>query len=1242
MGRSNRKQKAIFAEMRDRTLWLEGLLPTEQAPESCKKHLAALNQAKVKVHAVVPSNTVEMSAQVIASAENPPKFESAVDWCKRHLAALNQNKGEVHAVTLSNAGAGRPAINVQSIKKQVRYLQCSEWGHEVSKCPLSQASTKQRYKKPALNVKSEQMGAVAHSNAYDVRSVDRKTKILPTESPGKFKATLLHGERSLCVSESQQHAARRAPFPLATGEKVSDAVQGAMICASDYMQPMLPAEEVGDFLGKFEKVAVRGKWPRDRWPKFLQTLLPVEYRSVYHLMDSDQDDYCKFKEEILLRGEFHRIMGQRNSSLVDQGSLSDVFSVTPGNKKSSVVSAGGVKQWEMPAVISSCGHQEGFTSEYATERRCPQVKIDLPTSEYGKTVAVSVSSEVCPVRTSAEVLKMDLLQCVTQISGETQGKALLAARSRSEMDIWTMGAPKVVQQNVEGDVLGVTKTVGVSCSLAIETAAAELPRETAKESVLVRQGVSQDNCEAALVGKIVPLERKANVLSRMQGAVRSDKSQSDKGYRTAMFINDDDVVDDTCTYGDVFTSNEVGVIAKQVMRFPLATVGKVAEVSLETSRELCVLEPEVAWDDGRAALMDKRVLDLRDEKNGKTEMSEFACSDVLLQSVAADRKSPHEFNEAPHSGQVMLLQPAVFKNVFAVDTNSAMQNGETAGPVDTGALAFAEVNPLQLEGSEKGAYMAEVLSSAKEMRNVALQNDMVMDSNLESLSVAESERMSVAHAICSAQGKPQVLSVSSEVEVSLNDSASHALANEPLHIVSKGTIPRVLCLDVTCLKITEMLLELVTIFPMYTCVYPQQKGDMVLRSTNRWTQVVQALLSNINENWLLYCWLILCKVVSQFSSRVLPAAVGCGRRSGELLEISEVIDIVEVSPSADVMECIPTGAVRGTAEQWLVHGGRTVSPSRPHEKEGLGMDVAVVGIQSITLREVQFEVPGDTLIGNNGNDICNKVYEKHCRALSDNSELLVEVPMDTEVVKEIGVEKCVLVGQLLLECWTTGGDVKLRDCPIGSNCLPVGGPSIDSVLTNKGTRGPIDNVESGSESGQFLTDPIEVGPQQSQECRSMGGKRGILRPEDRRDRGICKSPWFRKKCWWKHTRKKSWVECPFRGRVRQIKTPAAYSWHKGAMAKCWWKQTRKKWACAANGWPRGDPFVMMGLCVPPSGSKQRGRVCGGLGLSYLNNGRFLPYFGRDKHKLIGQLWFGLFKADLNSIQAPTLQTGGLC
>lgn len=71
-------------------------------------------------------------------------------------------------------------------------------------------------------------------------------------------------------------------------------------------------------------------------------------------------------------------------------------------------------------------------------------------------------------------------------------------------------------------------------------------------------------------------------------------------------------------------------------------------------------------------------------------------------------------------------------------------------------------------------------------------------------------------------------------------------------------------------------------------------------------------------------------------------------------------DMVELSPYVGVMRCIPAGVVRGASEQWMVHGACTVSPTRPHVKEGPGTDAAVVGILSITHKEVQFEVHGDT------------------------------------------------------------------------------------------------------------------------------------------------------------------------------------------------------------------------------------------------------------------------------------------
>lgn len=87
-------------------------------------------------------------------------------------------------------------------------------------------------------------------------------------------------------------------------------------------------------------------------------------------------------------------------------------------------------------------------------------------------------------------------------------------------------------------------------------------------------------------------------------------------------------------------------------------------------------------------------------------------------------------------------------------------------------------------------------------------------------------------------------------------------------------------------------------------------------------------------------------------------------------------------------------------------------------------DMTVAGILSVTCKEVQINVPGDTLAGNiNSTGNCNREvnksmlrvvsqcagllsanveYERHSR-----SEVLVKVPMDTEVVKRL-VQKKVL------------------------------------------------------------------------------------------------------------------------------------------------------------------------------------------------------------------------------------------
>ncbi|PIO26051.1 hypothetical protein AB205_0030470, partial [Aquarana catesbeiana] len=871
---------------------------------------------------------------------------------------------------------------------------------------------------------------VARSNGSDVKSVDYARNVLPTEDRGMFKATMLQGAQSCCFWESQQSTAGRVPSPLATRDRV---LTGRRRYSGDVerhpikdMCKNVPCLECGQLGHEIFSCPRLWNMPGD---------VVTGQKSL-----SASPDFC-----------------------------ANLFSVTSGNSEEvPVVPAGGAKESEVAAAVSSHGHQGELVSKSAIkDRQRTQMKPELPATDYGKTVAVCGTDPsevgVYPAGRSAEVVKMDLLQFATPSSGETQVEAQPAARLRTQKD-WTLYVPGVIHQSAGSGNLGVTNTVCVPGSLV--TGATEMPRETSQEPAVVRHMVSQDNCGAALVGKRMPLERKGGVLSVTRGAVCSDQKQPVKAYNTAMSM-----ADDTCTYCDVFKSNDdvEKCITDNVdgLVSPMVTTGSAAELSQEISGGLPVLEPAGLQDSSDTAQV---------ENNGKiAQMREY----VLSQSDVVD---------------------------------SDWCRLSAAKPLCPPVSPWAE-----------GA----VLQSADDWSTDRIDWD----------------------------------SLAIKVEVSLSVSASQALANEPLHVVSKGKVPRVLCLDVACLEITEMLLELVKIFPLYTCMYPPQMGDLVLRSTNQWRHVVQAMLSNVDKNWVLQCWLLLQKVVSQFSARMLPATVMCGRRSGELLKESEMIDIVEVSPYAGVMRCIPAGAIRGAAEQWLVHGACAVSPARPREREGPGKDAAVVGIQSITRREVQFEVPGDTLTGNGSVGNCNeKVYEKHCRALSDNSEVLVEVPMDTEMVKEIGVEKCgakcVLVGQSLLECWTTGSDVKLRECPIGSNCLPVDGPSLDPVLANQVTRGldDDDNIElnnplwniaievkqkyvvlisddlvakgnhtgvsepdkqmllvsvaSGSERGQSLTDFMEMGPQQSQESRSVGGKRRIPWPEGGRDREISGSPWF--------------------------------------------------------------------------------------------------------------------------------------
>lgn len=68
-------------------------------------------------------------------------------------------------------------------------------------------------------------------------------------------------------------------------------------------------------------------------------------------------------------------------------------------------------------------------------------------------------------------------------------------------------------------------------------------------------------------------------------------------------------------------------------------------------------------------------------------------------------------------------------------------------------------------------------------------------------------------------------------------------------------------------------------------------------------------------------------------------------------------------------------------------------------------------------------------------------------------------------------------------------------------------------------------VEPGTQRSQFLTVGVEVGPLQSWESRSGGGEKKRRTPK------------IREKCIWEHTRKKRWVEYPFRKKGVVFLTP---------------------------------------------------------------------------------------------------------
>lgn len=79
------------------------------------------------------------------------------------------------------------------------------------------------------------------------------------------------------------------------------------------------------------------------------------------------------------------------------------------------------------------------------------------------------------------------------------------------------------------------------------------------------------------------------------------------------------------------------------------------------------------------------------------------------------------------------------------------------------------------------------------------------------------------------------------------------------------------------------------------------------------------------------CCLTMWQVISTFPVRwVLPNTGLCGRCSGELLETLEV----------SLSDSVTKNTSASAAEQWLVNGVDTTSPTRSHKQEGPRIDTA--------------------------------------------------------------------------------------------------------------------------------------------------------------------------------------------------------------------------------------------------------------------------------------------------------------
>ncbi|XP_073464721.1 uncharacterized protein [Aquarana catesbeiana] len=849
---------------------------------------------------------------------------------------------------------------------------------------------------------------------------------------------------------------------------------------------------------------------------------------------------------------------------------------------------------------------------------------------------------VCPAGRSAVQMDIDLLQRATRSSGEAHGEAQLTASLKTQMDMGTMHVPTIIQQSAGEVKVGVTKTVLVPCSLVTGAAELprETSEELAVTEQRVSQvsyGAAQGGKSSPL--KIEGDVRRGSqaVVGNRQStkvAVMSIRNESSDGYADKCVtvgkcdgIGDNDI--EKCVPFNVMSENVANVFTDNDRSRISPVTTRSAGLSMEVSWGLHVLEPEVFQDGCGATLVKQRKTESHSEsvraqphnpkcnpgvkgliQPAKAESAELCVSVAppeqvgqkhVLQPALSDDVSTQGDMYRNDTGDVLASESQVpvgpsrvgdgttldwdnwYENAIAilnnvVDITPAMPNGGIAdGLVLKDTFVPAKVIALQSEGTVQGAGIADVLSTAQQL---GCQGDNVTCNDLQWLTDTGAEGLSVRHVSDSAPGEQQAVmrGTPKELEVSSNVSNSKAAVDEPLHVLDREKdLRKVWYLDMGCLEMTETLfemLELVKTHSLYTWVSPPQSDQVVLRSTNGWSQVVQTVLGSLDLQWYWWgqCLLTVWQIDLRFSERVLPVTEWYGRRP-ELLETSKV------SPAGAVTINISAGVVRGAAELWSIEGVDTVSPAEPHEKVGPKIDAALAEMLSITQKEVQLKVPGDTVKESANVGCCKNVM-----CTSERSSLCLD--------------QCHLLDQLPMECWTTG-EVKLCYGPVGCNHLPVFCPSSGLVLT---TSTEIDGTDCVRQDVIEMYDLLMFGAVKS-DVVAVGNQREVFEPErpvvkDKTD--VCKLK-GRIREGRVPPREESMLRNPKRREGRQ--SIRNYRTLLRSKVGRTWKHTRKKgWAYVADGQHRSVPTAMVGAGVSPSGSKQEGGVCGRARLCYYENG----------------------------------------